>query len=225
MDSPAVTRAVCYDAEVECMPPPRLAALREALLARAVTRARRAPFFRERLAGFGEVGDRLPLARFQEGVPLTGKQELRAAGARAWAEGDAPALLLATSGTTGSRITLPYSGGDLRRWHALVARTLWTNGVRADDAVLLPVPLGVFTGGQGMFGGLRQLGCRLIPLGATTTPALADALRGAFGVAPTAIVGLPSHMLRLLETLPTAGVDPAGSPLRIGSFGAEAWTE
>ncbi|OPZ86840.1 MAG: Phenylacetate-coenzyme A ligase [bacterium ADurb.Bin429] len=225
MDSSAMTRTVCYDAEVELMPRGRLESLREALLAQVVARARQSPFFRERLTGLGEVGNRLSLARFQEHVPLTSKQDLRAAGTRAWVEGSTPALLLATSGTTGSRIMLPYSTGDLHRWHALVARTLWTNGFRTGDVVLLPVPLGLFTGGQGMFGGLRHLGCQLIPLGATTTPVIADALRGIFGCSPTAVVGLPSHMLRLLETLPAAGVDPAQSPLCIGSFGAEAWTE
>jgi phenylacetate-CoA ligase len=113
----------------------------------------------------------------------------------------------------------------LLTWRKLSARTLWTNGFRRDDIALLPVPLGVFTGGHGMLGGLQQLGCRTIPLGAATTPMMADALRGVFGILPTAIVTLPSQMLRLLESLPAAGVDPTSCSLRIGSFGAEAWSE
>jgi len=102
---------------------------------------------------------------------------------------------------------------------------LWTNGLRPDDKVLLPVPLGLFSGGHGMFGGLQQLGCPVIPVGPAHTPQIADILRGALGVIPTAIVSLPTHMLRLLDSLPQIGYDPAQSPLRIGSFGAEAWTE
>jgi phenylacetate-CoA ligase len=227
MEHTALTQTMCFEADIEQMPRQRLLARQETLLAQAVQRARHAPFFSERLAALGDVGDRLPHAQFQAGVPLTSKQELREARERAWVRDNRTRslLMLATSGTTGTRIALPYSQQDLRCWRAYVARTLWTNGLRPDDVVLLPVPLGLFTGGQGMLGGLQQLGCPTIPLGAATTPVMLDALRGAFGVTPTGIVTLPSHMLRLLDSLPAAGYDPAQSPLRIGSFGAEAWTE
>jgi phenylacetate-CoA ligase len=211
---------------VECLPRQELYALQRCALAQAVARAQEAPWQRERLHTLGTVDDTLEPARFQACVPLMSKADLRAAQTAAWnMAARRPALLLTTSGTTGTRVPLPYSSGDLTHWEELAARTLWANGLRPDDTVVLPVPLGLFSGGHGMFGGLRRLGCSVIPLGPAPTPTLIDVLRGGLGAAPTAIVSLPSHMLRLLDSLPATGVDPAATPLRLGSFGAEAWSE
>jgi phenylacetate-CoA ligase len=222
-----ISAAPAFHPEIECLPRPELARRQELLLAAAVRRARHAPFFRERLAALEDVPERLVPERFQECVPLTTKAELREARESVWSAVARPhiSLLLSTSGTTGTRIPLPYTPEDVQTWHRLVARTLWTNGVRPQDVVLLPVPLGTFTGGQGMFGGLSHLGCTIIPLGPTATPVLAEALRGSFGALPTAIITLPSHLLRLLDTLPAAGVEPMRTTLRLGSLGAEAWSE
>jgi phenylacetate-CoA ligase len=219
--------ALCFDVEIEHLSRRRLERLQEIALAHLIQRARQAPFFADRLTALGAVGDRLPVAQFREAVPLTTKADLRQARDAAWAQGyrEQIVLMLGTSGTTGTRVALPYTAHDVHCWRSLAARTLWTNGLRPGDPVLLPVPLGLFTGGHGMFGGLQALGCRTVPLGAATTPVMAEALRGAFGDPPVGIVTLPSHMLRLLESLPEAGLDPAACGLHIGSFGAEAWTE
>ncbi len=213
--------------DAEFMPRQRLESLQRTLLAQAVTRATGSVFYRERLRGLRGVIDSLPVERFQEHVPLLTKAELRQAGMVAWVTGthEHIALLLATSGTTGSRIPLPYTRRDLYRWHQLAARTLFANGIRPTDVVLLPVPVTLYSGGHGMLGGLMQLGCTVVPIGAAQTPVVADILQSALGRPPSAIVTLPSHMLRLLESLPAAGYDPGGSPLRVGSFGAEPWTE
>lgn len=210
---------------LEYLPAGELRALRERRLAEAVRRAACAPFYVSRVAGLGAVGERLAGARFQATVPLTTKADLRAAGTSAWVAAASPVLVLGTSGTTGTRIALPYTVQDLRAWHALAERTLSCNGLASSDVTLLPVPVGLFTGGHGMLGGLRHLGCTVIPLGPTNPAGLAEALAGGFGVAPTAVVGLPSHMLRMLDALPDAGCDPATTSLRIGSFGAEPWSE
>jgi len=216
-----------FQQDIECMPRRELKTVQGCLLAQAIRRAKRAPFFRERLSAIADDITTISPMQFQQLVPLTTKQDLRQAGAGAWAA-DANtriAMCLATSGTTGARIALPYTRGDLDNWFTLAARMLWTNGLRPDDVTLLPVPMGLFSGGQGMFGGLRRLGCTVIPVGPVHTPQMAEILRGDLGVTPTAIVSLPTHMLRLLDSLPQIGYDPASSPLRIGSFGAEAWTE
>ena len=213
--------------DIECMPREELDSLQGCLLAQTVRRARRAPFYAPRLAEMSEAQIFLSPEEFQQRVPLTSKQDLRLAGSAAWSaeKNERMALLLATTGTTGARIALPYTHDDLRRWGDLAARTLWANGFRPQDVVLLPVPLGLFSGGHGMFNGLARLGCTVIPTGPLHTPQLAEVLRGELGVSPTAIVSLPTHMLRLLDSLPQIGYDPASSPLRLGSFGAEAWTE
>ncbi len=211
---------------VECLPRRELDTLQRFALAQAVTRAWGAPWYRERLRALGEVGEGLEPARFQTDVPLTSKADLRAAFTGAWNTGARrPAMLLATSGTTGTRVPLPYTTDDLERWQELAARTLWANGLRPTDTVLLPVPLGLYSGGHGMFAGLRRLGCTVIPLGPAPTPTLVDVLRGGLGLAPTTVVTLPSHMLRLLDSLPAAGIDPADTGLRLASLGAEAWSE
>jgi len=221
----AATRA--WRPDIEFMPARELCLLQECLLAQVVHRARQTPFFRDRLRQLPADLFVMPLARFQAEVPLTGKADLRQAQAAAWVtDRDTQiALLLATSGTTGTRIMLPYTREDVARWYDLSARTLWTNGLRPEDVVLLPVPLGLFTGGHGMFGGLQRLGCTTVPIGVVHTAQFAELLRGGMGITPTAIVTLPTHMLHLLDALPDVGYDPASSPLRLGSFGAEAWTE
>lgn len=226
--SQAATRAAsAYHPEIEFLPRQALDALQGSLLAQAVRQARGAPFFRERLAAFEDVPDLLPLARFQECVPLTTKQDLREARESAWvtAARDHVALMLATSGTTGSRIPLPYTLQDQQQWHALVARTLWANGLRPWDITLLPVPIGLFTGGHAMLGGLLRLGCTVVPIGMVPPPVIIEAFRGAFGPLPTAVVTLPTYLLRLLDALPGLGYDPSSCPLRIGSLGAESWSE
>lgn len=216
-----------FQANIEFMPRPELEELQAGLLAQAVRRAKRALYFRERLAHIDDGTTSLAPATFQQLVPFTTKQDLRRAGRTAWVNGHTRhiAMYLATSGTTGARITLPYTHEDLHKWYSLAARMLWTNGLRSDDVVLLPVPLGLFSGGQGMFGGLHDLGCTVIPTGPLHTPQMAEILRGDLGITPTAIVSMPTHMLRLLDSLPQIGYDTTQCPLRIGSFGAEAWTE
>lgn len=216
-----------YEPEIECLPEEQLATWREQLLARTVQRALGAPFYRERLAALGEIGDSLPIARFQESVPLTTKQDLRQAREHLWVDEQREhlTLVLGTSGTTGTRVALPYTRHDMEQWHRLVARTLWANGLRPEDTVLLPVPVGLFTGGHAMLGGLLQLGCTVLPTGPLPAAVLAEVLQGALGAPPTAVVSLPSQMLRLLDALPPLGCNPAVLHLRLGSFGAEAWTE
>ncbi|MHB0935744.1 MAG: phenylacetate--CoA ligase family protein [Armatimonadota bacterium] len=225
--SETIPAVQAYQPTIEFMSRGDLEGLHGCLLAQAVRRAKRAPFFRNRLAKIDDSVTFLPTEQFKELVPLTTKQDLRLAGKDAWVEGDSKhiALYLTTSGTTGARITLPYTHEDLHKWYSLAARMLWTNGLRPGDIVLLPVPLGLFSGGHGMFGGLHDLGCTVIPTGPIHTPQMAEVLRGDMGIVPTAIVSLPTHMLRLLDSLPQVGYDTTQSPLRIGSFGAEAWTE
>jgi phenylacetate-CoA ligase len=220
-------RPACFEAAVEQLPHADLSTLVERKLAQAVRRARQAPFYRARLSPWRDPGERLSAAHFQELVPLTSKQDLREQREAIWHRSASRQtnLLLATSGTTGARVALPYSAADLRKWFALVARTLWTNGLRPDDIAILPVPISLFTGGHAMLGGLLRLGCTVLPTGPTPPPVMADILNGGLGAAPTAVVSLPSYMLRLLEALPAHGCDPASCALRIGSFGAEAWSE
>lgn len=225
--SDTIPAVQAYQPNIEFMPRGDLEGLQGCLLAQTVRRAKQAPFFRERLTKIDDHGTFLSPEQFTELVPLTTKADLRQAGSSAWVSGESKriALYLTTSGTTGSRVTLPYTHEDLQTWFSLAARMLWVNGLRPEDVVVLPVPLGLFSGGHGMFGGLRALGCTVLPTGPIHTPQMAEVLRGDLGITPTAIVSLPTHMLRLLDSLPQVGYDATQSPLRIGSFGAEAWTE
>jgi len=135
--SEAIPPVAAFQANIEFMPRAELEGMQRCLLAQAVRRVKRAPYFRDRLSHIDDGVTSLEPASFQQLVPFTSKQDLREAGAGAWVQDHIEhiALYLATSGTTGARITLPYTREDINRWYSLSARMLWTNGLRPDDKV------------------------------------------------------------------------------------------
>ncbi len=128
----------------------------------------------------------------------------------------------ASSGTTGRPTVVGYTAGDLDVWAHLVARSLHAAGVRPGDRVHVAYGYGLFTGGLGAHYGAERLGCTVIPMSGGMTERQVQ-LIGDF--APDAILVTPSYMLTIVDAMQRAGVDPAGTSLRVGVFGAEPWTE
>ncbi|WP_163753999.1 phenylacetate--CoA ligase PaaK [Mycobacterium botniense] len=128
----------------------------------------------------------------------------------------------ASSGTTGQPTVVGYTDADISTWAGLVARSLRAAGVRPGDKVHIAYGYGLFTGGIGAHYGAERLGCTVIPMSGGMTERQVQ-LIGDFR--PDAIMVTPSYMLTILDAMEAAGVDPAGSSLRVGIFGAEPWTE
>ncbi|RDI68063.1 phenylacetate--CoA ligase PaaK [Nocardia pseudobrasiliensis] len=128
----------------------------------------------------------------------------------------------ASSGTTGRPTVVGYTAGDIDIWSRLVARSLRAAGVRAGDIVQVAYGYGLFTGGLGAHYGAERLGCTVIPVSGGMTERQVQLIAE---FRPDAIMVTPSYMLTIADALERAGIDPRGTSLRTGIFGAEPWTE
>jgi phenylacetate-CoA ligase len=128
----------------------------------------------------------------------------------------------ASSGTTGRPTVVGYTENDLSMWADMVARSIRAAGGRPGDKVHIAYGYGLFTGGLGAHYGAERLGCTVIPASGGMT---ARQVRLIQDLKPEIIMVTPSYMLTLLDEFERQGVDPRGTSLRVGVFGAEPWTE
>jgi phenylacetate-CoA ligase len=127
----------------------------------------------------------------------------------------------ASSGTTGKPTVVGYTRNDLEVWADCVARSMRASGTRPGDIVHIAYGYGLFTGGLGAHYGAERLGCTVVPVsgGMTTRQVtLIEDFRA------STIMVTPSYMLSILDEYRAQGLDPRESPLQVGIFGAEPWT-
>ena len=127
----------------------------------------------------------------------------------------------ASSGTTGKPTVVGYSARDISMWADVCARSMRACGVRPGMIVHIGYGYGLFTGGLGVHYGAERLGCTVVPVSGGMTERqvrLIDEFK------PDVIMVTPSYMLALLDEFRVQKVDPRGSSLKIGVFGAEPWT-
>ncbi|WP_299536032.1 phenylacetate--CoA ligase PaaK [uncultured Streptomyces sp.] len=160
------------------------------------------------------------LARF----PFTVKDDLRAAYPFGMFAVDRSEIrrLHASSGTTGTPTVVGYTGRDLETWADVVARSIRAAGGRPGQTIHVAYGYGLFTGGLGAHYGAERLGCTVVPASGGMT---ARQVRLIQDFRPEIIMITPSYMLTLLDEFERQGVDPRGTSLRTGIFGAEPWTE
>ncbi|MFJ9586005.1 phenylacetate--CoA ligase PaaK [Streptomyces acidicola] len=128
----------------------------------------------------------------------------------------------ASSGTTGKPTVVGYTENDLSVWSDMVARSIRAAGGRSGDTVHVAYGYGLFTGGLGAHYGAERLGCTVIPASGGMTARQVQLIQD---LKPGVIMVTPSYMLTLLDEFERQGVDPRGTSLRVGIFGAEPWTE
>ncbi len=129
--------------------------------------------------------------------------------------------LHASSGTTGQPTVVGYTRGDIDTWSNVVARSLRASGTRPGDIVHIAYGYGLFTGGLGAHYGAEKLGCTVVPVSGGMTPRQVQLIED-FGA--STIMVTPSYMLSILDEYRAQGRDPRKSPLKVGVFGAEPWT-
>lgn len=129
--------------------------------------------------------------------------------------------LHASSGTTGKATVVGYSAQDLQMWAHLMARSLYACGTRPGDVVHLSYGYGLFTGGLGFHYGAEKLGCTVVPVAGGMTQRQVTLIED-FGA--TTIGSTPSYMLSILDEYRAQGRDPRQSPLQVGIFGGEPWS-
>ena len=163
--------------------------------------------------------DLTDLARF----PFTTKADLRAQypfGMFAVPR-EQVARIHASSGTTGKPTVVGYTAADLQVWADVMARSIRAAGGRPGMRVHVAYGYGLFTGGLGAHYGAERLGCTVIPMGGGQTERQVQLIQD---FAPDLIMVTPSYMLAILDAFRAAGVDPRGTSLQAGIFGAEPWT-
>ncbi|WP_314174079.1 phenylacetate--CoA ligase PaaK [Streptomyces winkii] len=128
----------------------------------------------------------------------------------------------ASSGTTGSPTVVGYTEADISMWADMVARSIRAAGGRPGHKVHVAYGYGLFTGGLGAHYGAERAGCTVIPVSGGMTARQVQLIQD---FRPEIIMVTPSYMLTLLDEFERQGVDPRGTSLRTGIFGAEPWTE
>ena len=181
------------------------------------------PFYKEKFQAMGvhpdDLNDLDDLARF----PFTVKADLRdnyPFGMFAVPR-EQVARIHASSGTTGKPTVVGYTHKDVDTWAELVARSLRASGTRPGDVVHVAYGYGLFTGGLGAHYGAEKLGCTVIPVSGGMTERQVTLIED---FAATSIMVTPSYALSILDAYREAGLDPRKSPLQVGIFGAEPWT-
>ncbi len=126
-----------------------------------------------------------------------------------------------SSGTTGQPTVVGYTERDLDMWATVVARSLRASGTRPGDVVHVAYGYGLFTGGLGAHYGAEKLGCTVVPVSGGMTPRQVTLIED---FKASTIMVTPSYMLSILDEYRKQGRDPRESPLDVGIFGAEPWT-
>jgi len=127
----------------------------------------------------------------------------------------------ASSGTTGKPTVVGYTAHDIDTWTHLMARSIRAAGARPGDKVHIAYGYGLFTGGLGAHYGAERLGLAVIPLGGGMTERQVQLITD---FKPDIIMVTPSYMLAIADEMERQGIDPRGTSLRLGIFGAEPWT-
>lgn len=126
-----------------------------------------------------------------------------------------------SSGTTGKPIVVGYTQADVDMWADVMARSIRAAGVKPGMMVHVAYGYGLFTGGLGAHYGAERLGCTVVPMSGGMTERQVQLIHD---FRPDAIMVTPSYMLAILDGFAKAGLDPHGSSLKFGIFGAEPWT-
>ncbi len=128
----------------------------------------------------------------------------------------------ASSGTTGKPTVVGYTRNDLSVWSDVVARTIRAAGGRAGMMAHNAYGYGLFTGGLGYHYGAERLGCALVPISGGMTERQVQLIQD---FAPDILFATPSYALCLIDEFRAQGLDPRHCSLKLGSFGAEPWTD
>lgn len=126
-----------------------------------------------------------------------------------------------TSGTTGRRVVSFYTQEDIDIWETCCARAIVAAGGTKKDVVHVSYGYGLFTGGPGLNGGSHKLGCLTLPMSSGNTERQIQFMTD---LGSTILCCTPSYAAFLGESIAERNVKD-DIKLKIGIFGAEAWTE
>ncbi|GAA1279696.1 AMP-binding protein [Pseudonocardia aurantiaca] len=215
-----------FNPVVESLPRERVRALQfERLRAQLAYVAARSPFYAELWSASGfDPAAVASLADFD--APFTTKEMLRDS------QLDAPALgrhagvpmyevvrIHASSGTTGRPSYVGITHRDLEDWTEVVARALYSEGMRSDDVVIHAFGLGFFVGGLPLKDATERIGATFVPIGTSGSDRVVQSIRD---LGATVLMSTPSYATYLAEYCRNRlHLDPRSLGLRKLLLGAE----
>ena len=155
-------------------------------------------------------------------LPYMTKQDLQGNYPLGWLACDKKDVVRyhATSGTTGNPTVVAYTKEDLQMWTDAIEWCLTLAGIDHHDTLQVAFGYGLFTGGFGVHYGAEQMGIGVIPASGGFTERQLKLMRD---LGTTALACTPSYALLIAETIEKTGCEHPN--LRVGIFGAEAWSE
>lgn len=214
-----------FQPEIECASPNYMRALQSERLVKMVENCyNNVPLYRQRFKEMGlEPGDIKTIDDVSK-LPFTYKQDFRdnyPFGLFAVPK-EQLVRVHASSGTTGKQTVVGYTQHDIDCWANGAARALAAAGGTKSDFVHISYGYGLFTGGLGLHYGAERLGATAIPVSSGNTQRQITIFQD---MGSNILCCTPSYAMYIGETLRDLGIDPKTLPLRIGIFGAEAWSE
>jgi len=210
--------------DLETMPRRDLEALQLERLRATVALAATTPFYRPRLAAAGIGPERIRTLADLQAIPLTSKDDLRQSYPKGMlaAPDEAVVRMHASSGTTGKPTVIFHTAHDLDAWTGLVARSLYSAGMRPRDVFQNMMTYGLFTGGLGLHYGAERVGMLVIPASSGNSRRQVQLIQD-FGT--TALHITPSYALHLAQEVLQFGVaDPRDLGLKFAVMGAEPYS-
>ncbi|HEC81087.1 MAG TPA: phenylacetate--CoA ligase family protein, partial [Thermoplasmatales archaeon] len=182
------------------------------------------PFYRKKLDDTGVTPGDIKTLEDIKKLPFTTKNDLR---------DNAPFGMLtvplqecielhASSGTTGTPITVCYTPQDIEVWSEVMARCLTMAGLTKKDVFQNPIPYGTFTGAFGFHYGAQKVGALVVPTGKGQSERQIKLMKY-YGT--TFISGVASYILHLGQVAKEMGIEPNDLKLHSGLFGAEMFTK
>jgi len=158
-------------------------------------------------------------------LPFTTKQNLNEHYPLGWLACDREDLARfhATSGTTGNPTVVAYTANDLRWWSRAMGTAMSRASVKRGDVIQISYGYGLFTGSQGFHGAAEDMGVTVIPASGGFTDRQFKLMRD---LGTTVLTCTPSYAVKLCEIWESFSREEQRKyKLRLGIFGAEAWSE
>jgi len=214
-----------WEQELETMPRQALEKLQLERLRKTFAFAVQSPYYKQLFDKLNLTQDSFRNISDIRKIPFTTKEDLRnnyPYGLVALPLRDA-IRLHSSSGTTGNPTVIFHSQHDIDSWANLIARCLYSVGVRNTDVFQNTSGYGMFTGGLGFQYGAERLGCLTVPAAAGNTPRQIKFIRD-FGT--TVVHAIPSYAMRLADVFREMEIDAhRDTRLKTLVIGAEPHTE
>lgn len=214
-----------WEEELETLALDKLQSLQLERLKSSINQAIKSPFYKKKYADLGLDASCLSSVEDIQKLPFTTKQDLRDNFPYGFLATDKKEAvrLHSSSGTTGNPTVIFHTQSDLDSWSNLMARSLYTAGVRDTDVFQNIVGYGLFTGGLGFQYGIEKLGCLSIPAGAGNSLRQIKLMQD---YETTVVHAIPSYLTRLYEVFLQQGLDPKkDTKLHTLVIGAEPHSE